>query len=181
MKKGRGEGAGSKNTPKVERKALEGTGAKTQRSSCHSRSCTASPNGISNILAVWRLILKGSPSVQFFVSPASIFSAKERNNRGERNRFQRKLAPFSTQRLDRREGQLRKSICVKIWYVYELSCCPTVHYPREMQYWDRLFCGADTIFWCITCGDVWITYCTVVKSFWIPQKIIYMQEEQKTW
>lgn len=58
MKKGKGEGAGSKNTTKVERKALQGAGAKTQRCSCHSRSCTASPNG--NIPTVWRLILKGS-------------------------------------------------------------------------------------------------------------------------
>lgn len=29
MKKGKEEGAGSKNTPKVERKALQGAGAKT--------------------------------------------------------------------------------------------------------------------------------------------------------
>lgn len=75
---------------------------------CPSRSCTSSPNGISNIPTVWRLILKGSPSIQFVLSPASTFSAKERNNGGERNRFQRKLAPLSTQRLDRREEQFKK-------------------------------------------------------------------------
>lgn len=123
---GKGEGAGSKNTSKVERKALQGVLQKPRGAPATPGAAEPALMVSRNIPTVWRLILKGSPSVQFFVSPDSIFSAKERNNGGERNRFQTKSAPFSTRRLNRKEGLLRKSICVKI-YVYELSCCPTVH------------------------------------------------------
>lgn len=62
---GRREGTGRKNTTRQKGGRWKGLVQTAQRSSCHCRSCTASPNGISNIPSPWRPTLKGSPSVQY--------------------------------------------------------------------------------------------------------------------